>query len=78
MAELCIAKEPLLPLWLLRRRIPLLVGISNFLVPQCNFAVMYFFPLWFESVQLASTSEAGEAFSLLFRVVEELRLMGFD
>ncbi|KAF8312574.1 MFS general substrate transporter [Cantharellus anzutake] len=57
--ELCVAKEPILPLWLLRQRIPLLVGISNVLVAQCNFTIIYFFPLWFQSVQLTSTSEAG-------------------
>jgi hypothetical protein len=44
---------------LLRQPVPVLVGLSNVLVSQCNFAVMYFFPLWFESVQLASASEAG-------------------
>ncbi|KAF8343830.1 MFS general substrate transporter [Cantharellus anzutake] len=59
LVEFRIAKAPVLPSWLLKRRIPLLVGISNILVPQCNFAVMYFYPLWFQSVQLSSSSEAG-------------------
>ncbi|KAF8343831.1 major facilitator superfamily domain-containing protein [Cantharellus anzutake] len=57
--EFYVVEEPILPSWLLKKRIPLLVGISNILVPQCNFAVMYFYPLWFQSVQLSSTSEAG-------------------
>ncbi|KAF9517954.1 hypothetical protein BS47DRAFT_1290213 [Hydnum rufescens UP504] len=57
--ELYVAKEPVLAPSLLRQPVPALVGLSSVLVSQCNFAVMYFFPLWFESVQLTSASEAG-------------------
>lgn len=57
--ELCIAPEPVLAPFLLRERIPVLVGISNFLVALCNFTVMYNFPTWFQTVLLTSASEAG-------------------
>ena len=36
------------------------IGIQNFLVANCNFAVMYFFPMWFETVQLTTASTAGK------------------
>lgn len=45
--------------YLLKQKIPVLVGASNFLVANCNFAVMYFFPLWFQTVRLTSASIAG-------------------
>ncbi|PCH38509.1 vacuolar amino acid permease [Wolfiporia cocos MD-104 SS10] len=57
--ELCIAPEPVLAPILLRQKIPVLVGISNFLVSMCNFTVMYNFPTWFQTVLLTSASEAG-------------------
>ncbi|EGN96457.1 hypothetical protein SERLA73DRAFT_186194 [Serpula lacrymans var. lacrymans S7.3] len=57
--ELLIAPEPVLAPFLLRQKIPVLVGISNFLVAMCNFAVMYFFPTWFQTVALTSASTAG-------------------
>lgn len=57
--ELYIAPEPVLAPFLLRERIPVLVGISNFLVALCNFTVMYNFPTWFQTVLLTSASEAG-------------------
>ena len=59
--ELRIAPEPVLAPFLLRQKIPVLVGISNFLVSMCNFTVMYNFPTWFQTVMLTSASEAGEA-----------------
>ncbi|KAI0956555.1 hypothetical protein AcW1_005206 [Taiwanofungus camphoratus] len=57
--ELWIAPEPVLAPFLLRQKIPVLVGVSNFLVATCNFTVMYNFPTWFQTVLLTSASEAG-------------------
>ena len=57
--ELYIAPEPVLAPFLLKQKIPVLVGISNFLVATCNFTVMYNFPTWFQTVLLTSASEAG-------------------
>ena len=54
-----IAPEPILAPFLLKEKIPVLVGISNFLVATCNFTVMYNFPTWFQTVLLTSASEAG-------------------
>ena len=51
--------EPVLAPFLLKQKIPVLVGISNFLVATCNFTVMYNFPTWFQTVMLTSASEAG-------------------
>jgi hypothetical protein len=58
--ELKLAIEPMLAPFLLKERIPVLVGTSNFLVAFCNFSVMYFFPMWFQTVMLSSASTAGE------------------
>ncbi|KAL7282876.1 hypothetical protein ACG7TL_002290 [Trametes sanguinea] len=57
--ELRIAPEPILAPFLLREKIPVLIGISNFLVAVSNFTVMYNFPTWFQTVMLTSASEAG-------------------
>lgn len=61
--ELYIAPEPVLAPFLLKKKIPVLVATSSFLVATCNFSVMYNFPTWFQTVLLTSASEAG-AFSL--------------
>ncbi|KAL0565273.1 hypothetical protein V5O48_016753, partial [Marasmius crinis-equi] len=57
--ELYVAPEPVLAPFLMKQRIPVLVGISNFLVAICNFAITYFFPMWFQTVMLTSASVAG-------------------
>ncbi|KAI0045780.1 MFS general substrate transporter [Auriscalpium vulgare] len=57
--ELLIAAEPMLAPYMLKEKIPVLVGISNYLVATCNFAVMYFFPMWFQTVKLTNASTAG-------------------
>lgn len=57
--ELYVAPEPVLAPFLLKEKIPVQVGISNFLVAMCNFSVMYNFPTWFQTVMLTSASEAG-------------------
>ncbi|KIJ25279.1 hypothetical protein M422DRAFT_237141 [Sphaerobolus stellatus SS14] len=58
-AELFVAPEPVLAPFLLKQRVPVLVGMSNFMVSFCNFSVMYFFPMYFETVMLTSASTAG-------------------
>lgn len=58
--ELKLAVEPVLAPFLLKQKIPVLVGASNFLVAFCNFSIMYFFPMWFQTVMLSSASIAGE------------------
>ncbi|KAG7453193.1 MFS general substrate transporter [Guyanagaster necrorhizus] len=57
--ELRVAREPVLAPFLLKQRIPVLVGCSNFLVALCNFSVTFFFPMWFQTVLLTSASVAG-------------------
>ncbi|KAH0828780.1 vacuolar amino acid permease [Lanmaoa asiatica] len=57
--ECIIAPEPILPPCLLREKVPLLIGLSNYLVSFCNFMTMYFIPLWFQTVPLDSASIAG-------------------
>ncbi|PVG01894.1 hypothetical protein CPB86DRAFT_698295 [Serendipita vermifera] len=59
LVELYVSPEPIMPPFLLHQRIPVLVSVSNVLVAICNFAVTYFFPVWFETVKLASASSAG-------------------
>ncbi|TFK45918.1 vacuolar amino acid permease [Heliocybe sulcata] len=57
--ELYWAPEPVLAPFLLTQKVPVLVGISNFLVANCNFAIQYFYPMWFQTVMLTSASVAG-------------------
>ncbi|KZP06007.1 MFS general substrate transporter [Athelia psychrophila] len=57
--ELFIAPEPVMAPFLLRQKVPVLVGLSNFLVSINNFAIMYFFPMWFQTVALTSAATAG-------------------
>ncbi|KAF7981055.1 hypothetical protein HWV62_35520 [Athelia sp. TMB] len=57
--ELFVAPEPVLAPALLRQRVPVLVGASNFLVSLNNFSIMYFFPMWFQTVALTSAATAG-------------------
>ena len=57
--EFYVAVEPVLAPSLLKQKIPILIGISNFLVANVNFAIMYFFPMWFQTVLLTSASIAG-------------------
>lgn len=62
--EIYIAPEPVLAPFLLKQRIPVLVGISNFLVASCNFTITYFFPMWFQTVMLTNASVAGWSHSI--------------
>lgn len=59
LVELFVAPEPVLAPFLLKEKVPVLVGISNFFVSLCNFSIMYFFPMWFQTVPLTSASVAG-------------------
>jgi hypothetical protein len=60
LVELYVSPEPIMPPFLLHQRIPVLVSASNILVAICNFAVTYFFPVWFETVKLDTASSAGK------------------
>ncbi|KAG8729157.1 hypothetical protein FRC12_021221, partial [Ceratobasidium sp. 428] len=57
--ELKLSPEPMLAPSLLRQTVPVIVGCSNALVAMSNFAMMYFYPMWFETVQLRSAGVAG-------------------
>lgn len=59
MVECYIAPEPILPPSLLREKVAVLVSTSNYFLSVCNFSVMYFIPLWFQTVSLDSASIAG-------------------
>jgi len=72
--ELFLSPEPILAPYLLRQKIPLLSGASNFLVANCNFAIIYFFPLWFQTVLLTSASTAGE--SCILSVLDTSSILG--
>jgi hypothetical protein len=66
LVELFLAPEPVMAPFLLKQKIPVLVGMSNYLVALCNFTVMYFFPTWFQTVALTSASTAGEFCDCLY------------
>ncbi|KAG2131250.1 major facilitator superfamily domain-containing protein [Suillus bovinus] len=57
--ELLVTPEPIMAPFLFKHKIPVLVSANNFLVSLCNFSVMYFFPMWFQTVALTSASTAG-------------------
>ncbi|KAI4520635.1 MFS general substrate transporter [Schizophyllum commune Loenen D] len=59
LVELRVAPEPVLAPFLLRQAVPVLTGISNFLVAACNYSITFYFPMWFQTVMLASASTAG-------------------
>lgn len=54
-----LASEPVLPIRLLKLKTPLCsVGIS-FFTSMVVFSVLYMYPLWFETVKLSTSTEAG-------------------
>ncbi|KAF7295800.1 Vacuolar amino acid permease [Mycena chlorophos] len=57
--ELRIAPEPIMPASLLVQRVTVLIGASNSFVTACTFSLTYFFPLWFQVVELKSAATAG-------------------
>ncbi|KAL1754896.1 major facilitator superfamily domain-containing protein [Schizophyllum commune] len=59
LVELRVAPEPVLAPFLLEQAVPVLTGISNFLVAACNYSITFYFPMWFQTVMLASASTAG-------------------
>lgn len=73
--ELFIASEPVLAPSILQQRVPVLVGMSNFLVATSNFSVWYNFPTWFQTVLLTSASEAGKSTGCQFQLLEYLGLL---
>ena len=54
-----VVREPVMPLTLLTRRSPALIGASYFLGSFAHFATIFHLPLWFQSVRLQSASQAG-------------------
>lgn len=54
-----IVHEPVMPLSLLTRKSPALIGASYFLGSFAHFATIFHLPLWFQSVRLQSASQAG-------------------
>lgn len=54
-----VVGEPVMPLALLTRKSPALIGASYFLGSSAHFATIFHFPLWFQSVRLQSASQAG-------------------
>jgi hypothetical protein len=68
LVELFLAPEPVLAPFLLKQKIPVLIGLSNYLVALCNFTVMYFFPMWFQTVALTSAATAGEPSVVFIRI----------
>ena len=76
--EIFFAPEPVLAPSLLKQKIPLLVGVSNILVSMCNFSIMYFFPMWFQTVMLTNASTAGMRmfFSLFYFVNPTKKKLG--
>ncbi|KAG1731234.1 major facilitator superfamily domain-containing protein [Suillus paluster] len=59
LVELLVAPEPMMAPSLLKQKVPALVGASNVLMSLVSFSVMYFFPMWFQTVALTSASTAG-------------------
>ncbi|KAH8992189.1 vacuolar amino acid permease [Lactarius akahatsu] len=59
LVELCVASEPMLAPFLLKQKMPVLNGLSTFFVANCTFTIMYFFPMWFQTVAMTSASTAG-------------------
>jgi hypothetical protein len=53
------AAEPIMPLWLLRRRTPLAVAVANLGISMLLFSSLYNVPLYFSAVMLQSAKEAG-------------------
>ena len=59
LVEFFVVPEPVLAPHLLKQKIPVLIGMSNFLVKLCNFTVMYYFPMWFQMVMKIKASVTG-------------------
>jgi hypothetical protein len=57
--ELYVSLEPIMAPFLLKQKDPVLISTSNLLVALCNFSINYFFPIWFQTVNLDSATTAG-------------------
>jgi len=53
-----LASDPVLAPFMLRQKIPVLVGASNFLSATCNFPINYFSLVWFQFVTLENATTA--------------------
>ncbi|KAI5474616.1 vacuolar amino acid permease [Pseudohyphozyma bogoriensis] len=53
------AKEPVMPIPLLKQRNPMLHCITNISMASTAFSVLYFYPMYFEVVKLQSASVSG-------------------
>lgn len=58
--ELRVAREPILPVELLRQQTPIAVAINNFIISVLSFGTMYSVPLFYQAVRLMSATEAGQ------------------
>ncbi|KAG8979131.1 hypothetical protein FRC05_009341 [Tulasnella sp. 425] len=54
-----VAKEPIMPLRLLKQRTPFAVAVTNFLISIIAFSMLYNVPIYFTAVQLVSAENAG-------------------
>lgn len=61
-AEVYVSPEPVLAPGLFKHREAIVISASNFFVPICNYAVMYFLPTWFQTVKLDKASVAGTCY----------------
>ncbi|KAJ7221451.1 vacuolar amino acid permease [Mycena pura] len=59
LVEVFVASDPVLSPSMLRQKVPVLLGISNFLSATCNFSVNFFFPVWFQVVMLETATTSG-------------------
>ncbi|KAG8935126.1 hypothetical protein FRC02_008477, partial [Tulasnella sp. 418] len=59
LVEAYLASEPVMPLRLLRKRTPLAVALSNFLLKMVSFSMLYNVPIYFTAVKLTSSADAG-------------------
>ncbi|TKY87379.1 hypothetical protein EX895_004056 [Sporisorium graminicola] len=57
--EAWVVREPVMPMTLLTRKSPALIGASYFLGSFAYFATIFHLPLWFQSVRLQSAAQAG-------------------
>ncbi|KAJ7044136.1 MFS general substrate transporter [Mycena alexandri] len=57
--ELKFAREPILPLGMLKRRTPFFVALNNFLIAVLSFSTVYNIPLYFTAARLRTSANAG-------------------
>ncbi|KAJ7175871.1 MFS general substrate transporter [Mycena filopes] len=57
--ELKFAREPILPLGMLKHRTPFFVALNNFLIAVLTFSTVYNTPLYFTAARLRTSANAG-------------------